>query len=199
MRNRPTTNNDAADPGALRRRERGAWDAVYSRHVSAVYRCVAALMPRDRHLVEEVHQQVWLAAIESIEGFDPGKGTFRGWICGIAHRQVARHYRRQHAQSAVATDEVSWLADEALLPPDVAERVEAGAQVRAAVAALPDESQAVLLAKYVEGLSVSEIADRRGKSTKAVESLLSRTRQRLRKLLRTYVSSSHATLQGRTQ
>jgi RNA polymerase sigma-70 factor, ECF subfamily len=199
MSERTTTVNDADDPPALQRRERPAWDSAYGRHVAAVYGCVSALMPRDRQAAEEVHQQVWLAAIESIHGFDPAKGDFRGWICGIARRQVAWHYRRHRPQAAAGTKDVSDVQDEALLPPDVAEQVELGAQVRAAVATLADESQAVLLAKYVDGLSVNEIAAQRGKSPKAVESLLSRTRQRLRDLLRTDVSSSHATLHGRIE
>lgn len=198
MRNRPTTPDDADAPDALQRRERAAWDTAYGRHLAAVYGCVAALMPRDRQAVEEVHQQVWLAAIESIQRFDPAKGDFRAWICGIARRQVAWHYRRQRPQSAAGA-EASEPQDDALLPPDVAEQVEIGAQVRAAVAMLADESQAILLAKYVDGLSVNEIAARRGRSPKAVESLLSRTRRRLRELLRADDSASHATLHGRIE
>jgi len=40
----------------------------------------------------------------------------------------------------------------------------------------------VLRAKYLEGLSVAEIASARGETPKAVESLLSRARQAFRKV-----------------
>jgi len=45
----------------------------------------------------------------------------------------------------------------------------------------------VLLWKYVEGLSVETIATRMGRTAKAVESLLSRTREQMRVLLCGYV------------
>jgi RNA polymerase sigma-70 factor (ECF subfamily) len=160
---------------------------------------VAALVPDDRQTAEELHQQVWLAAIESIDGFDPAKGDFRSWVCGIARRQVAWHYRRQRSASATGNLEALEAHDEALLPPDVAEQVELGAQIRAAVATLPDESRALLLAKYVDGQSVAEIARRLGKSVKAVESALTRARARLRALLGERTCSSHATHQGRSR
>jgi RNA polymerase sigma-70 factor (ECF subfamily) len=194
-----TTAGNVEDFTALRRRERSAWDATYGRHVGAVYGCVAALVPDDRPTAEELHQQVWLAAIESIDGFDPAKGDFRSWVCGIARRQVAWHYRRQRGPGATGNLEALEAHDGALLPPDVAEQVELGAQVRAAVATLPDESRELLLARYVDGQSVAEIADRCGKSVKAVESALTRARERLRALLGERTCSSHATLQERSR
>jgi RNA polymerase sigma-70 factor (ECF subfamily) len=152
-----------------------------------VYACVASLVAGDRQTAEEIHQQVWLAAIESIDGFDPVRGDFRAWVCGIARRQVAWHFRRQRsARLATGTEE---LPDAQLPPPDLAEEVELTALVRAAVATLPDESRAAVLAKYGEGLTVADIAARQGKSPKAVESLLARARQRLRELLEKHVTA----------
>jgi RNA polymerase sigma-70 factor (ECF subfamily) len=186
------------DITALRRRERNAWDATYGRHVGAVYGCVAALVPDDRQTAEELHQQVWLAAIESIDGFDPALGDFRSWVCGIARRQVAWHYRRARGTHITRSVDAGAACDEMLLPPDAAEQVELGALVRAAVALLPDESRAFLLAKYVDGQSVAEIAGRSGKSVKAVESALTRARQRLRELLGADASASCAPHQRRS-
>ena len=51
------------------------------------------------------------------------------------------------------------------------------------MATLPDEYRSVLVAKYVEGLSVAAIAAAQGKTSKAIESVLTRARERLRKLL----------------
>lgn len=199
MTRSPTTGSNTDDFTALRRRERNAWDATYGRHVVAVYGCVAALVPEDRQTAEELHQQVWLAAIESIDGFDPGKGDFRDWVCGIARRKVAWHYRRQRAASTTGNVDTLETLDAALLPPDVAEQVELGAQVRAAMATLPDESRALLLAKYVDGQSVAEIAGRLSKSVKAVESALTRARERLRALLGERTCLSQTTLHGRSR
>ena len=53
-------------------------------------------------------------------------------------------------------------------------------RVAAALAALPDHYEAVLRAKYLDRLSVDEIAASRGESPKAVESLLLARRQAFR-------------------
>ena len=66
------------------------------------------------------------------------------------------------------------------------EHVERNSVVRAAILLLPEDRREVLLCKYVEGLSVCNIANRMGKTAKAIESLLSRSREQLRELLREY-------------
>jgi RNA polymerase sigma factor (sigma-70 family) len=58
--------------------------------------------------------------------------------------------------------------------------------VQASLLALAPERRQVLVEKYVEELSVAQIAARTGKSPKAVESLLSRARGQFRALLRWY-------------
>jgi RNA polymerase sigma-70 factor (ECF subfamily) len=52
--------------------------------------------------------------------------------------------------------------------------------VAQAFAELPPHYEAVLRAKYLDGLSVHAIAEQRGDSPKAVESLLTRARQAFR-------------------
>ena len=87
------------------------------------------------------------------------------------------------------TDEGSATGN-ALLPDDVIEEVERADAVRAALAELDESARDVLVNKYVDSMSVAEIADRVGKSPKAVESMLTRARSRLRSLLRSYFPKS---------
>ena len=61
-----------------------------------------------------------------------------------------------------------------------------GDLIRAALLQLNEDHRDVLLKKYVGGFSVVEIAGHTGRSAKAVESLLSRARERLRELLSPY-------------
>jgi RNA polymerase sigma-70 factor (ECF subfamily) len=76
------------------------------------------------------------------------------------------------------------------LPPlDLLEEVERADVVRAALLCLHEEQRRVLLDKYVGGLSVVDIAERSGRTAKAVESLLSRARARLRGLLAPYFAA----------
>jgi RNA polymerase sigma-70 factor, ECF subfamily len=55
-------------------------------------------------------------------------------------------------------------------------------QVAAALDALAEREEAVLRAKYLDGMSVAEIASLRGETPKAIESLLSRARRAFRRV-----------------
>ena len=177
----------------LKARDRSAWSAAVDRHLHEVYGFVFHLVGGDRAVAEDLNQEVWLEAMDGIDQCDATRGSFRNWLYGIARKRVALHYRRRalagnrtplHAPST----EETGLGGMSVLPEDVLERMEQKAVVRAAMLVLPDDRREVLLWKYVEGLSVAAIAVRMGKTAKAVESLLSRTREQMRGLLREYMT-----------
>jgi RNA polymerase sigma factor (sigma-70 family) len=62
--------------------------------------------------------------------------------------------------------------------------------IRAALLCLSPEHRDALLQKYIDGWSVAAIAERTGRTAKAVESLLTRARERLKELLRHYLSGT---------
>jgi RNA polymerase sigma-70 factor, ECF subfamily len=158
---------------------------MYRRHVGDVFGLVYHLVGGDRHVAEDINQEVWLLAIERFERFDPARGGFRDWLLGIARHRALRHHRRATGQAIGGRpDEPS----DSIPPPELLIGVERADVVRAALLCLHDGSRRVLLDKYAEGLSVAEIAARSGRSAKAVESLLSRARGQLRALLRPYFS-----------
>jgi RNA polymerase sigma-70 factor (ECF subfamily) len=175
---------------AVARRDRAAWGALYDAHLHEIYAFVSHLMEGDRSSCDDLNQEVWLQAMACIEGFDTKKGELRDWLFGIARRRVALHFRRLSTSNvALAADRTEWmdLAESALLlPQEVMERVERRQLVRAAFTAIPQSHQLVLQQKYVDGRSVQEIAATMKTTAKAVESLLSRARARLRTLLGPY-------------
>jgi RNA polymerase sigma-70 factor (ECF subfamily) len=170
---------------AMARRDRAAWNVMYERHVRDVFGLVYHLVGGDRHVAEDVNQEVWLLAIERFDRFDPGRGGFRDWLLGIARHRALRHHRCASGQPVQGQPD--GLSD-GLPAPELLEGRERADVVRAALLCLHDGSRRVLLAKYADGLSVAEIAARTGRSAKAVESLLSRARSQLRSLLRPYFS-----------
>jgi RNA polymerase sigma-70 factor, ECF subfamily len=162
----------------LARRDRTVWAAMYDRHVGAVFGLVYHLAGGDRSIAEDVNQEVWLLAIEKINGFDPNRGGFRDWILGIARHRALRRRREPVGVLDVPPETTS----DVLSPPELLESVERSAMVRAALLCLQDDRRLVLLGKYAEGLSVAEMAARTGRSVKSVESLLTRAREQLRAL-----------------
>src|SRR5262249_60147448 len=75
---------------AMARRDRSAWKVMYERHVRDVFGLVYHLVGGDRHVAEDVNQEVWLLAIEQFDRFDPGRGRFRDWLLGIARHRALR-------------------------------------------------------------------------------------------------------------
>ena len=175
----------------LQNRDAAAWDEFYEEHGRELYGFVFRLVRGDSQTAADVFQDTWLDAISRIGQFDPKRGELRSWLFGIARRRVALHWRQRLARSGTARAEIPIEAlDGAVVPDDVIEHLEQTAVVQASLLALPPERRRVLVDKYVEELSVSQIAARTGKSPKAVESLLSRAREQFRALLRWYFSDA---------
>jgi RNA polymerase sigma-70 factor (ECF subfamily) len=148
-----------------------AWRALYEGSSGALFayalwRCGGA---RDR--AEEVAQETWMHAVRRVADFDPVRGTFIGWLRGIAANLVRNGMRRN-------TRHRTQLLDAELIAP-----AGSGAEaerVAMALASLPPRYEAVLRAKYLDRSSVAEIAAETNETPKAVESLLSRARQAFR-------------------
>ena len=129
-------------------------------------------------LADDVSQEVWLTAVRRLSSFDPDRGNFFGWLCGIASnaaRNALRARRRRQVRSRPLGPE-----DEPPISAADPIAIEKAERVATALAELPEHYEAVLRAKYLDGQSVEEIAAARGDTLKAVESLLTRARQAFR-------------------
>ena len=174
---------------AMARRERHAWSVMYERHAWEVFGFIFHLVGGCGPLAEELHQEVWLKALESFKHFDSRRGSFRDWLFGIARHRVSRHYRHLARDPTACNGQreaVHEIDAGALPAPELLEDRERTSIIRAALLRLSRDHKDVLLKKYGDGLSIQEIADHSGRTPKAVESLLSRARDQLRTLLRPY-------------
>ena len=132
-------------------------------------------------LAEDLTQETFLAAVRELKKGRPD--TPIPWIYGIARHKLIDHYRqRERAEHLLLTAEAH--VDEVT--------VEAGSdpgheRVVAALAAVPASQRAALVLHHLDGFSMREVADLLGKTEKAVESLLGRGRESLR---RAYLEAS---------
>ena len=69
---------------------------------------------------------------------------------------------------------------------EILQQIERAEIVRAALLELSDEERKALIHKYVDSLPVESIARQLNRSPKATESLLTRSREKLRALLQWY-------------
>jgi RNA polymerase sigma-70 factor (ECF subfamily) len=153
-----------------------AWTTWYEEsfaglHAYVGWRCAGLL-----DLTDEIVQETWLTAVRRIRRFDPEQGTFGGWLRGIAANVLRNHFRRDERRNG----HLARLRQQRLEAADGAKEQERAEQIARTLAELPQRYEAVLQAKYLDGLSVAQIAETWGESPKAIESLLTRARQAFR-------------------
>ena len=122
-------------------------------------------------MAEEITQQVFMTAARRIGGFKPQQGTFRAWLIGIAKNRfmkVRSKELRHKGHQKQFFEEVS--ASENVNRPALF--------VYEVLAELPVHYRSVLEAKYLQGLTVDQIAEANRSTPKAVESLLARARDK---------------------
>jgi RNA polymerase sigma-70 factor (ECF subfamily) len=153
-----------------------AWQALYESHFDAIYAFVWHRAGSSAHRTDEIVQETWLVAVRRVADFDPTQGTFDAWLKGIAANVLKNHRRRWQRDSRTRS------LDAEQASPQSGEVSEAGELMAVALTALPPHYQAILRAKYEERLSVNEISQRLGGTSKSIESLLSRARDALRRV-----------------
>ncbi len=166
---------------AIRGGDRAALAVLYQRYVKAVWRYAHAHLSSDWEQTEDLVSETFLAAIRTVQTFDLKQGTVYGWLLGIARNKLRDHFRRAHRVMETERAEISAVADRNSRDPDEgAIAAETRDAVIRTLDAMNDDERLVLEWKYVESLSVQEIAERLGRRGKAVEAILYRARASFR-------------------
>ncbi|MGQ0384381.1 MAG: RNA polymerase sigma factor [Gammaproteobacteria bacterium] len=172
--------------------DEAAFRELFENFFPRLYRFALARLGGDAETARDVVQQTFCNAIENLERYR-GEAALYTWFCQICRNVVADHFRRkgQGAPRVVLLEDQpnARAILEALTAP-AADEPETGAwhaQVRRIVEAtldsLPGRYADVLEWKYLDGLSVREIAARLDLGEKAAESLLSRARDAFREAI----------------
>lgn len=147
---------------------------LYERYAPVVWRYVFARTGRDAHAGQDVLSETFLAAIRSLKNGATTQNV-GGWLTGIARHKTADWYR-QREKSAPAAGE-----------PATEDPSSAGEVVADVLDGLPDEERVILEWKYLDLCTVREIAERLGRTEKAVEDLLYRARNAFRTAYQTAI------------
>ncbi|RYX83046.1 RNA polymerase sigma factor [bacterium] len=151
---------------------------LHTLYLDHVYRYVARRLER-REDVEDVCAEVFIVAFEQLPRFR-GEVEVRLWLLGIARRKVADAIRKRVRRREIALSESEELerpdASHLSIPQNAVMQLESRSVLRNVLLGLKDEQREVLLLKYVEELSVEEIAVVMNRSKAAANSLLQRAR-----------------------
>ena len=151
------------------------FQAAFDEHKDAVYR-FAWRMSGSPAAAEDITQDAFVGLLRNPDRFDPGRGTLRAFLLGIARNLVLKRWRTEHRFEPL--DEEAMVAE----PIDL-ERGEVGDIVgRAVRALLPLQREVVILIEY-EGLTLAEVARAVDADVGTVKSRLHRARENLRRTL----------------
>lgn len=146
----------------------------YRPFFSYVYRMCA-----DYNEAEEIVQSALVRAWQGIKGFQ-GRSSFKTWLFRIGtNLAINRAARRKPVCEIPET----LPAPESAEPQETYRSRQREALVRAALERLPADQRSALVLCVYEEMSYEEIARALGKTVRAVDSLLFRARQNLRKIL----------------
>ena len=175
--------------------DESAFSEIVRRYSPRVF-SVASRFFRQRSLVEEAAQEVFLKAFTQLGSFE-GRGSFEGWLTRIATNtclNMVRGAKRrpEFSVSDLSDDEHDWLeqqsgsdgsdqrsVENSLVATDLADRL---------LAVLPPEDQQALLMIDGEDASIKEVAEATGWSESKVKVRAFRARRKLREAMEKLLS-----------
>lgn len=167
--------------------DEAAFDSFCTDYIPVVYRFAMRRLDGNQELAREIVQTTICKVIGKLGTFR-GKAALTTWLCACCRNEIAAHFRRGgRAVREIELDPEAIATDAGLhsVMPEGPEggllRRERAELVHEALDSLPPHYGKVLEWKYLDDLSVKEIARRMNLGPKAAESLLTRARQSFRK------------------
>jgi len=171
----------------LRSGDSAAMEEFYNIYRSRLYSLILEQVGRDEAVAEDLVQEVFLAALGSLDKFR-GDSQLYTWLRSIALHKINDLYRRQAREPKPektspdfdAMKQLEQIGDNKPATSTVMESEEVRQSVHQALADLPKDYQEVLVLKYLKDMPVLAISEIMGRSPKSVEGLLSRARKAMR-------------------
>jgi RNA polymerase sigma-70 factor (ECF subfamily) len=160
-------------------RDPEAISELYNRNVDAIYRYISFRV-NDSVTAEDITAEVFLKALESIEGYTDTGLPFSAWLFKIAHARVIDHWRRGQRRPQVELDESLPSEEDGLPAPGAGME---NADLNQAINLLNAEQQQVVVLKFQMGLSNEEISHIMGKTEGAIKALQHRALASLARIL----------------
>jgi RNA polymerase sigma-70 factor (ECF subfamily) len=170
----------------LRSGDSAAMEEFYNLYRNRLYSLILQQVGRDEAVAEDLVQEVFLAALGSLDKFR-GDSQLYTWLRSIALHKINDFYRRQTREPKPEKSlpdfnalELEQIGDDGQAILNTMESEEIRQLVHQALAGLPQDYQEVLVLKYLKDMPVLAISQVMGRSPKSVEGLLSRARKAMR-------------------
>lgn len=168
------------------RGDRAAVEEVYTLYADRIYRYLLARVG-DGDLAADLTTEVFVRMIGRLAGFrlnaERPAASFSAWLYRVAANLAADHHRTRGRFVQVSLDPESPFPARDPSPDTIAERRESTAALAQAIQVLSEDQRLVIIGKFVEEMSNTEVAAWLGKTEGAVKSLQHRALNALGRLL----------------
>ena len=163
-----------------------AFALIYDQYLTPVYRYIYFRV-RHKETAEDLTQTVFLKAWEKMRDFEERGVVILSWLYTIARNQVIDHWKKKRDVTASDPDELfAALHDERLDTKKEIDRADIARVLAQEIAELSELQQQVVVLRYLEELSYSEIAQLTEKSEESLRALNHRALTILRERLNDY-------------
>jgi len=176
------------DYALLRRVARGDGPALAElirRHQTRLYNLAYRLL-KDPLDAEDALQEVFIKVHEHAARFEP-KAAVSAWLNRITANHCLNRLRQRHFQESLDAEGAVAVPDPGASPLEALEEQALARRLEALLAALPENQRRALILKRFGELSYQEIGEEMNLSPQAVDGLLKRARQFLKKALQEYL------------
>jgi RNA polymerase sigma-70 factor, ECF subfamily len=156
-----------------------AFGLLYERYVGRIYNYVF-YRTGNVYDAEDLTERVFLRAMKHICNYRDRGLPFSAWLYRIAHNLVANWHRDNHRHREMPLEDSTALPQHSEHPESELLILEEQERLIRVIRRLPPDRQQLLILKFVEHLSNTEIGQIMGRSEGAVKSLYHRTLLTLR-------------------
>ena len=165
------------------RGDEAAFSEFFDTNFPPLYRFTLPRVGGDPSAAEEIVQGVLCRAIRKLNTYR-GEAALLTWLTTICRREIATYFQQRNRIPPMVdlADDLPEIrsALESLSGDEVVRRNETSRLVQLVLDRLPNRYGDALEWKYIEGLTVAEIAQRLAVTPKAAESVLTRARDSFR-------------------
>ncbi len=155
---------------------------LYDRYEARIYSYIYRRTGNES-LAEDLTAQVFLKMLEAIRSDKGWHSSFSGWLYRIAHNAVIDYYRQRDRQQQVSLEDTLTTTASDHNPVVMAEASLDAQRLRTAIDRLTEEQSEVITLRFLEGYSISEVAEMLDKTEGSIKALQYRAVTTLRQLL----------------
>ncbi|SFR29450.1 RNA polymerase sigma-70 factor, ECF subfamily [Lentzea waywayandensis] len=160
-----------------------AFGVLYDNYVDMVFRYVLFRVGGDRAFAEDVTSETFLRALRSIGSVSYQGRDVGAWFVTIARNIVFDHVKSSRYRLEVTTAELQDNREETSGPEQEVMTEATNAELLRCVSQLGDDQRDCIVLRFIEGKSVSEVAQIMDRNEGAVKALQHRAVRRLAQIL----------------